>query len=232
MRTTLDSLAEMAAALWPTRSASLTVHGWQTPATALMTDADDPDGAPLALASAEAPDAAVAALVTTLRAMARERAAVLLAAAGEPQPADRGVRRGARLSDDALRHVALDVLRAEGVTAASTLRRVAVAIVDAIRQAERRADERDDAVERVAEDVVRHVVAEGVASFDDHMATRVGDQWISTALGRAVDHVRDAIGRRVRVAVEVLPEGDGAAVHGESIGRGDGGEKSRAGGAP
>lgn len=144
MRTTLDSLAEMAAALWPTRSASLTVHGWQTPATALMTDADDPDGAPLALASAEAPDAAVAALVTTLRAMARERAAVLLAAAGEPQPADRGVRRGARLSDDALRHVALDVLRAEGVTAASTLRRVAVAIVDAIRQAERRADERDD----------------------------------------------------------------------------------------
>ena len=217
MRAALDTLAEMAAALWPTRSASLTVHGWQTPATALMTDADDPDGAPLALASAEAPDAALVALHAALRAMARERAAALLAAAGEPQPADRGVRCGARLSDDALRHVALDVLRAEGVTAASTLRRVAVAIVEGIRQAERR----DDAVELGAEDVVRHVVAEGVASFDDHMATRVGDQWISTALGRAVDHVRNAIGRRVRVVVEV-PEGDGAASHGESIGRGNG----------
>lgn len=166
MRAALDSLAEMAAALWPTRSASLTVHGWQTPATALMTDADDPDGAPLALASAEAPDAAVAALVTTLRAMARERAAVLLAAAGEPQPADRGVRRGARLSDDALRHVALDVLRAEGVTAASTLRRVAVAIVDAVRAEERRADERDERGELGAEGVARDLIGPSMARLD------------------------------------------------------------------
>lgn len=231
MHATLDSLAEMAAALWPTRSASLTVHGWQTPATALMTDADDPDGAPLALASAETPDAAVAALVTTLRAMARARAAALLAAAGEPQPADRGVRRGARLSDDALRHVALGVLRAEGITAASSLSRVSDALVAAIREAERRADERDDAIERVAEDVVRHVVAEGVAAIDGS-SVLVADQWFTYVSRDARAHVVAAIGRRVRVVVEVLPEGDGAAVHGESIGRGDGREKSRAGGAP
>lgn len=196
----LSRVVSMAKALWPSGHVSVVLRPCQDPVSVVVIDTGSPDAVALAGETGETVDLAVGSLGLRLRDMCHARAADLLRAAGEEQPAQRGVRGGARLDDGLLLAA---ILRAIGYDTPHT----ASAVVAAIRDAERRADERHEPVDGVAEKVVRHVVAEGVASAIDHNAGRYGHTPV-------VDALRDVLGKRdgqrVRIVVEVLPEEDGA----------------------
>lgn len=188
----LDDCHALAALLWPDANARFVSRVREQGIEATI---NHDGGRPLTGAQGPTPEAAAEALAVALRAKAIARGNEMLRAAGEPQPADRGVRGGARLDDAALRDALGFAMRLPSHAAD-----VGKA-VRAIREAERRSDERHEPVEGVAQGVERHVVMDGIAD-----AAPIPSGLVSRIIGdRIIDVLRLVPDRDVRVVVEVLP---------------------------